>query len=674
MVPNVKDLVLFALLGLPAGAFIAGLSLSAVLSYRGAGVVNLASGAIAMLGAFVFYDLKTAGKLFLLGAQVDVGGHPWSTGPAIVVALAECCVVGMLFDGIVLRRLRNSAPLAKLIATLGLLLTLQAVVLLHFGVDALQAPAVLSASPVTVLGLAIPLDGFTFSGIVIAITIALSAIYRYSRFGLATRAASENEGMAMRNGLSPDRLSMANTVLASLLAGGLGILFAPEAQLDSTTLALTIIPALAAALLARFTSFGLAALFGFAMGVVQALLIWLQSKPWFPTAGGIPLTGVSDLVYFLVIAVVLFARGQVLPQRGTIIEKRLPAAPAARQIRVPALCLTSVVVVCLVMFPYNFREALIYTLIGTIICLSLVVITGFLGQVSLLQLALAGATAWVLTKLSAGSGIGFPFAPMIGVAVSVVVGLLTALPTLRVRGVSLAIITMAAAVAMSNFWLANVTFGFNPLNGAVSPPKLLGLSLGPNASFGLGPGGRPSPVFGFLCLAAAVCGGLGVAALRRAELGQRMLAIRSNERAAAAAGINIRETKLVAYGIGSMLAGVGGALYAYSFQAASSDSFSITVALGFVAYAYLGGITTVTGAIVGGLLCTAALSQRTLETLTGISPDLELALAGLVLIVTVVQNPDGIVGGTRRMFARRHLIVATAAGAVSGRSRSSSAP
>jgi branched-chain amino acid transport system permease protein len=142
--------------------------------------------------------------------------------------------------------------------------------------------------------------------------------------------------------------------------------------------------------------------------------------------------------------------------------------------------------------------------------------------------------------------------------------------------------------------------------------------------------------------------------LRRSELGQRMLAVRSNERAAAAAGISVRETKLVAYGISSLLAGVGGALYAYSFQVVDSSNFDITVALSFVAFAYLGGITTVTGAIIGGLLSTEALLAYLGQSALGLSGNTLLVLAGLLLIVTVVQNPDGIAGVLLRVLARRN--------------------
>jgi branched-chain amino acid transport system permease protein len=652
----VKDLLLFTLLGLGSGAFIAGLGLTSIISFRGAGLINLSSGAFAMLGAYVFYALRTSGSLILpplpfAPGHIQLGG-PWSTAPAFIVALVVCAGLGALLDVLVLRRLRASSPLAKLIASLGLLLTLQAAMLIRFGPDGQSAPAVFTQQTLKVFGVAIPADRFLFSGFVLVTAAVLAAIYRYSRFGLATRAAAESEAMAARTGLSPGFVSMLNSILAAALAGAFGVLYAPASALDSTTLALAIIPALAAALLARFESFGIVVIAGFAMGIVQSLLIWLQSMSWFPRAGGDMLPGVSDLVYFLIIAFVMFVRGNPLPPRGAVTEKRLPEAPAARRIALPAGAVTAVGVVTLILFPAAYRQAEINTVIATVMCLSLVVITGFVGQVSLLQFGLAGASALVLTKITASSGIGFPFAPLIGIALAVVIGLLTALPTLRVRGASLAIITMAGAVAISNFWLSNQSFGFNPLNGAVGSPNLFGFNLGPDAHFDLGSGGTPSPVFGFLCLAVAVAAGILVASLRRSELGQRMLAVRSNERAAAAAGISVRETKLVGYGISSMLAGVGGALYAYSFQVVDSSSFDITIALSFVAFAYLGGITTVTGAIIGGLLSTEALLAYLGQRALGLSGNTLLVLAGLLLIVTVVQNPDGIAGVLLRVLAR----------------------
>ena len=647
-----KELLTFTLLGLASGAFISGLSLTAVVSYQGAGVVNLANGAIAMLGGYIFLDLRTEGRIPVLPGSVTFGGAV-STGPALVVAVLLCALLGGLFDVVVLRRLRNSAPLAKLVAALGLLLTLQAFVLTRFGSNAQAAPNVLPVNTVTLLGIPIPISQFIFAGIVILMAIVLVVGYRRTRFGLATRAAAEDEAMAMRNGLSPARLSLANSVLSAGLAGLLGVLFAPLSQLDSSTLALAIVPALAAALLGQFSSFGIAALAGFAMGVIQSLVEWLQGKDWFPNIHGNHLPGVTDLIFFVVIALVLFSRGHVLPGRGTAAERRLPEAPAATRIAVPIMTGTVIGVFTLVFFPAAFRLAEINTLIGMIVCLSFVVVTGYLGQVSLLPMALAGICALVLTKLSVSSGIGFPFAPMIGVALSVVVGTLTAIPTLRVRGVSLAILTLAGAVAVSNFWLGNQDLGFDALSGVVSPPRLFGRSIGPGAAFHFGPGGTPSAIFGFLCLGVTLTAALLVLHLRRGDLGKRMLAIRSDERAAAASGVRIRETKLVGYGISSLLAGTAGALYAYSFGAVTAPDFDVTVVLGFIAVAYIGGITTVTGALLGGLASTEALVPYSFTRVLGIPANVTLMVAGLLLIFTVVQHPSGIVGAFTTTW-RRH--------------------
>ena len=268
-----SQFLLFVLLGLGLGSLIAGLGLGIVLSYRGAGVINLAIGAIAMLGAYVFYDLRTSGQLLLppipfAPARLDLGG-PWSTLPAMLVAVAACALTGALFDVLVLRRLRGQSPLAKLLASLGLLITLQAIAVLRYGTSGQAAPAVLpnkAQDVVHVFGANVPSDRFVLTSIVVLAGVALWAVYRFSRFGIATRAASEDETKAMLAGLPPNELSLANTLLACTLAGVLGVLVAPTTQLDPTTIALAVVPALAAGLFARFTSFGIVVAAGLAMG------------------------------------------------------------------------------------------------------------------------------------------------------------------------------------------------------------------------------------------------------------------------------------------------------------------------------------------------------------------------------------------------------------------------
>jgi branched-chain amino acid transport system permease protein len=647
----VSQFLLFVLLGFGPGALIAGIALGIVLGYRGSGVINLATGAVAMLGAYVFYGLRTGGYLFLpplpfAPHTVSLGGA-WATLPAVIVALAVCALTGALFDVLVLRRLRGASPLAKLLASLGLLITIQAVAVLRFGTSGQAGPAVLPNDPtdvVHVFGAAVPTDRFMLAGIVVAVAVVLWAVYRFTRFGLATRAAAEDETKAMLAGLPPNQLSLANTVLASLLAGALGVLVAPMTQLDPTTIPLAVVPALGAALLARFTSFGIAASAGIAMGVIDSLVTYCSSKPWFPTSAGVAIPGVAELIYFLIIVAAMYVRGGTLPERGMLVEARLPTAPRASRILSPALALGALGVVALLVLPFDFRQALTNSLIGIVICLSLVVTTGFVGQVSIVQVALAGVAGFAVSKLAVHMGIGFPLGPLLGAVAATAVGLVTAVSALRVRGVNLAVVTLAAAVAIEAFVFANPTIGGGQSGAPVPSPHLLGINLGPTADFPINGDTLPSPVFGMVCVAAAVVLGALVASLRRSDLGQRMLAVRSNERAAAAAGIDVRAVKLAGFGVSAFIAGVAGALYAYNFGSVTAGRFGIVTALGFVAFAYLGGITSVSGAILGGMLVTEGLVLHAVNRWFGVPVAYQLLIAGLALILTIVFNPQGIAG------------------------------
>src|SRR5581483_7367841 len=304
--------------------------------------------------------------------------------------------------------------------------------------------------------------------------------------------------------------------------------------------------------------------------------------------------------------------------------------------------------------PYDFRQALITSLLATVMCLSLVVITGFVGQISVVQLALAGVSGFILSHLATDHGVGFPWGMLIGACGATVCGLLTAVSALRVRGVSLAVVTLAAAVALEQFVFLNSTWGGGSSSSPVPEPKIGGFDLGPYGPFKGLDGKVPSPVFGFFVVAVTVLLGLLVANLRRSNLGQQMLAVRSNERAAAAAGIDVRNVKLAAFGISSFIAGLGGALYGYNFSSVTVGRFSALTALSLIAFAYVGGITMVTGALFAGLISVEALFPYALEKWFGLSGKWALLFAGLALIVTLIQSPDGVAGATwRKRQARK---------------------
>ena len=242
-----QQIVLFGILGLGAGSLIAGIAVGIVVTFRGSGIINLATGAVAMVAGYSYWSLKTG----------TYGVH-MPTAAALVITALVLLVIGLGIEFAVYRPLRTAAPLAKLAASLGLLLVAQAAVSLAFGIGTKPQPPVLPGGTVTVFGSNVPIDRFILPGIVLAATLALSLGYRLTRFGLATRAASENEVAAMLMGLSPNRLALASTLLGTFVAGALGVLAASIVQLDPKALPLQVVPALTAALFARFTSFWIA--------------------------------------------------------------------------------------------------------------------------------------------------------------------------------------------------------------------------------------------------------------------------------------------------------------------------------------------------------------------------------------------------------------------------------
>jgi branched-chain amino acid transport system permease protein len=637
------QILLFILLGLGPGALIAAISLGVVLTYRGSGVINLATGGVAMVGGYAYWALKTG----------QVAGVQMGTAPALVCSLVIVLVFGVLVEFIAFRPLRNAAPLAKLVSSLGVLLIAQAMVLLAFGNTPQPEPTILPQSIVHVLGAVIPVDRFILTGIVIAMAAALAAAYRWSRFGLATRAASENEVAAMLAGLSPRLLSLGNTLVASFIAGAVGILAAAITELDSETLPLQIVPALTAALIARFTSFGLACAAGIGLGIIESLIQYATSQTWFPQAGGSAIPGVAELVIFLITVAVMYLRGASLPRRGDLVERSLPQAPRPTNLVRTTLIAGVVCAVALVVLPYDFREALINTMIGTVMALSLVVLTGFVGQISVVQLSLAGVAGFTISHLAVNAGIGFPVALIIGTAAALALGMVTAVSALRVRGVSLAVVTLAAAVAIQNFGFTNPTWGGGQTGSPVPEPHLLGLDLGPAAHFRGLDGNQPSPIFGWVVLVLTLASCLLVAYVRRGTLGQRMLAVRSNERAAAASAINPRNVKLAAFAISAVIAGVAGSLYAYNFGSVSADRFAAVVALSLIAFAYAGGITLISGAAFAGLISTQALFPYALDKWFGLNGNWFLLFGGVILVITLIQNPDGVAGAFYRQTHRR---------------------
>ena len=257
------------------------------------------------------------------------------------------------------------------------------------------------------------------------------------------------------------------------------------------------------------------------------------------------------------------------------------------------------------MLPWNWRQALIVSLLASLICLSYVVITGFVGQISVVQIALAGVAGYAVSKMATNYGVPFPLAPIIAVAFATVLGLLVAVSALRVRGVSLAVVTLAAAVAIEKFGFVNYRWGGGSGAAPVPSPEVGGLNLGPESSWRGLDGKVPSPVFGFFLLVLLVGLCLLIANVRRSSFGRQMLAVRSNERAAAASGVNVTVVKLTGFALAAFIAGIAGVMYGYEFGGVAATKFGAFAGLGLIAFAYVGGITMISGAFVAGLISTS---------------------------------------------------------------------
>jgi branched-chain amino acid transport system permease protein len=217
----------------------------------------------------------------------------------------------------------------------------------------------------------------------------------------------------------------------------------------------------------------------------------------------------------------------------------------------------------------------------------------------------------------------------------------------------LAVITLAGAVAIQNLWFRNPEWGGGATAATVAPPSILGIELGSTNSFWNGDGTLPSPGSVLFVLLVAVVVGVLIASIRRSRLGARMLAVRANEAATAATGVNVAVVKFAAFAIAGAVAGVAGVLYGVNFGLVTANRFDEFTAITFLGVAYLGGITTVTGAVIGGLLVSQGFMMHTVTTLFGIGSDFQTLVAGIAVVATVIGNPDGMAGFFRGVAARR---------------------
>jgi ABC-type branched-subunit amino acid transport system permease subunit len=632
--------IFFLLIGLGSGAVFALLATGLVLKYRSSGVVDFGHTAVAMFIAYVYLNLRTSGTLelpwVLLPHHIKITGAPMGVVPSLLAGLVYSAVLGTVFYLLIYRPLRKATQLVRVCASVGTMLYLEAVASLNFGTNTVTTPPILPTGSVRIFGIPpIPADYFWLAGIAIVLTAVVAAIYRFTNFGLATRAAAENDEGAAVIGLSADRIAGGNWILATVLAGFAGIMIAPLSSVNPSSYTLFIVPVLGICLVARFRSFAIAGAVGFALAMFQTELAKLPNV--FPGLSENLQQALPPAVPFIVVIVAMVFISRGVGARGEETTQRNPSLGLPRAPYATTAAVFIVGLIGLMLLDQLLDEALMYSIATVCVALSVVVLTGYVGQVSLAQMSFAGISALLLTHFTASVGIGFPFSLLISSLAAVPLGLAVGLPALRLRGVNLAVVTLATAFVIDDILTDWPGFAGGLAGREVPKPSLLGLDLAIQKG-----DTYPRLAFGVMALVIVCLVGLMVARLRLGPTGRMMIAVRSNERAAAAAGIDVAKTKLFAFALSAWIAGIGGCLLAYQGQNVAPGPFSTFNSLGLLAVVMVAGIGRISGAVIAGVMLSASGLLVTFLNFHLNIGSYQVVLAGLGLTVTAIFNPNGI--------------------------------
>jgi branched-chain amino acid transport system permease protein len=641
----VSEFIQFVFLGLTLGAVYSVFATSLVGVYAATGIINFAQGSIALWAVYTVAALRTDGTLVLpIGGSVSLGDAtaPTPMVSAVCLGVLSAGVLALIAHFFVFRPLRSAPPLANVAASVGLMLLVQALVTLRFDTEALFAKPILPLTTFTVGDVVINVSDLIMAGTAVVIALLLWVYFHLTTRGVATRAASEDELAARLVGYSPDRLAATVWVATALASGLIVVLGAYTVGLDPSSYAYYVVPALAVALVGRLASFGIACAAGLVMGSFQAVLLWANTLDWWPSWAQ---AGLGDAVPFVVVVVALFLLGGKIPSRGSLSEVKMPLVQIPRLRPMPVVTVVALAGLALLLTSDSWRFGIVTSMILSLVALSLVLLTGYLGQISLASMAFAGTAGFALSKLTIEWNVPFPLSLLLSAFAATTLGVIVGVPALRIRGAQLAVVTLAAALAIQSFVFNNPSF--TPYAGnKIADPSLFGLDLSVRRGTDL-----ITLRFSMVVLIIVTVTTLVVMRWMAGSTGRIFLAVRSNERAAASVGINVAATKLLGFALSAFLAGVAGCLIGYSRGQLSAASFTVVAGLTLLAIAYCGGITSVSGAFIAGFIGPLGVFYVFLNQTLDLGRYYEvIAAAGLLLMA--VTNPVGAAGANGEMIAR----------------------
>ncbi len=602
------ELISFTIVGLVIGATYAIAASGLVVTYSTTGVFNIAHGAIGMFMAFVYWQFSVA----------------WHWPPPL--ALALCLLVIAPLMGVVVERIvrpvSNGSVAIKLVVTIAVMVLLIGLVQTIWSGSARQLPNFFGDSGFKVVGVYITWQQVITVGTAIGVALGLRLLLYRTRIGMAMRGVVDNRALVSLNGGRPAWIGILSWALGASLASLAGILVAPQLQLSVLPLTLLVVDAYAAAMVGRLRSLPLTFVGALGIGLLQSYAVGYMPQGGF--WGSVPMQGLRQSIPAVLLFVVLLALPQDQIRGATFGARRVVAATPslARSLQGGAFLVVAVVAVTAVLDPGN----LVYLGTGLafgLIMLSMVPLTGWGGQVSLCQMTFAGLGAVAMYHWGhGGSVLGLVAAAALAGAVGGVI----ALPALRLRGLYLALATLAFALCMDNmFFPTSFAFSFN---GSVPIPR--------PSIFGLHFHGQRSYVI-FLAVVFALVS-VGLLALRRGPFGRVLSAMKDSEAACATLGLNLTLTKLMVFILSAAIAGFAGALYGGMESVAGAEQFNTFQSLPILLLLVVGGVATCSGALFGGVLY-------------GLGPALQSALPSVgdstflgtgALALAIVRYPDGL--------------------------------
>jgi branched-chain amino acid transport system permease protein len=617
--------------GLPLGVVLQGVvlgsltglsALGLVLVYRSSRIINFAQAALGSAAAFL------AVQLFLVKG--------WNYYVAIGVGLVVAAVIGALCDRLVVQRLFWAPRLILTVATIGLAQILAA---LQFAVPKVVGSGGgfggLQGSFRTPLDIKFTFEGLVFTGahvmilVTVPIVLALFALFlRNSAVGVGIRATSSNAERAMLLGIPVRRLSTLVWALAGALSALAAMLSAPLVGQggDIAGGPALLLPALAAAVIARMESLPGAVFAGIGVGVFQQTVFWNTSRS-------------SYVDVFLLVAILIslllqrhkLTRAADANTAGWNTAEEMPPIPA--EIRhLPEIVwgrrfILAAIITGAILLPYALSPSQI-SLLGTVtiiyglVAVSLVVLTGWAGQISLGQFAIAGVGAVVTGDLVAKTGADLLIAMLAGMGTGMITAVAIGIPALRIRGLFLGVTTLAFAVPLSTFFLNPANFP-SAIPTQVDRPLVL-------ERFDL----YDEKTLYWFCLTMLGIALVLVQGIRHSRTGRAMIAVRDNERAAAARGLSPTKIKLAAFAISGALAGLAGSMHVIALDGVRAGTYSPAISFEAFTMVVLGGATSVTGALLGAIFLSYAKYK--------LSGGMQLFVTGAGVLFVLLVLPGGL--------------------------------